>query len=442
MQISISSVTIPSDRQRKTFHEDEIKGLAQSFKSIGQLQPIVIRQDNTLVCGEKRIRAAKLLNWSNIEAVYFESLDPAAQELAELDENVRRSNLSWQETASAYTKLHELLKSRDSDWTIEKTANYVGLDFSQITKYITAQRMRLNHPDKVEHCTSLSQVLGVAERMRNRAVEKELSKAPVVQSVEALFSEPAIPASQPQLPPKEISVSDRIICTDFHQWAASFSGEPFNFLHCDFPYGINHQKSEQGGAQDWGAYEDTPEIYWSLCETLRANWDRLVAPSAHIMFWFSLNFYQPTIEFFQSLGKDVSINPFPLIWAKSDGSGILPDPRRGPRRTYETAFIISRGDRFVVKSVANHYAAPTTKKVHISEKPQPVLRHFFKLFVDENSTVLDPTCGGGNALAVAEEMKAAKVFGLDLNPEYVDFARAALRRANTFGKLDDLGVEL
>lgn len=442
MQIPLSSITILPNRQRRKIDQGEIEGLAQSFKTLGQLQPIVLRKDNTLVCGEKRLRAAQLLSWPTISAVYFESLDPAAQELAELDENVRRSNLSWQETSAAYSKIHELLKAKNEKWTLEQTANYVGFDFAWLSRYITAHKMLVTHKDKVEHCTSLSQVLGVAERMRNRAVEKELAQAPVVQSVEQLFAEPTIPSAQTAPPPKEISAHERVIQADFHSWADGYSGEPFNFLHCDFPYGINHQKSEQGGAEDWGAYEDTPEIYWALCDSLKRNWAKLVAPSAHIMFWFSLNFYQRTIEFFESLGEDVRINPFPLVWAKSDCSGILPDPRRGPRRTYETAFIISRGDRYVVKSIANHYAAPTTKRVHISEKPQPVLRHFFKLFVDENSTVLDPTCGGGNALAVAEEMKAKSVFGLDLNEEYVSFARAALRRANTFGKLEDLGVDL
>ncbi len=59
----------------------------------------------------------------------------------------------------------------------------------------------------------------------------------------------------------------------------------------------------------------------------------------------------------------------------------------------------------------------------MSEKPKPVLRHFFRLFVDEYSTVLDPTCGSANALMVAEEMGAKQVLGLEIDKEFYELAK-------------------
>jgi ParB/RepB/Spo0J family partition protein len=44
----------------------DIDGLAASIKELGLLQPIVVRPDGVLVAGERRLRAAKLLGWTEI----------------------------------------------------------------------------------------------------------------------------------------------------------------------------------------------------------------------------------------------------------------------------------------------------------------------------------------------------------------------------------------
>ena len=113
----------------------------------------------------------------------------------------------------------------------------------------------------------------------------------------------------------------------------------------------------------------------------------------------------------------------PLVSIKSDKSGILSTPRRQPRRIYETALLGSRGDRHLVRPVANAFASPSIKTIHMSEKPKPVLHHFFRLFVDEFSTVLDPTCGSANALMVAEEMGAKEVLGLEMDKGFYELAK-------------------
>lgn len=48
------------------------------------------------------------------------------------------------------------------------------------------------------------------------------------------------------------------------------------------------------------------------------------------------------------------------------------------------------------------------------------------MFVDNNTRMLDPTCGGGSALRVAESLGAEHVLGLEINDEYVANARRAL----------------
>jgi len=97
-----------------------------------------------------------------------------------------------------------------------------------------------------------------------------------------------------------------------------------------------------------------------------------------------------------------------------------------PRRIYETCLFGHRGDRKIVSSVANAYGAPTDRSQHMSAKPEPVLRHFFRMFVDENSTVLDPTCGSGTALRAAESLGAAHILGIEVNEEFAERAAFAV----------------
>ena len=103
---------------------------------------------------------------------------------------------------------------------------------------------------------------------------------------------------------------------------------------------------------------------------------------------------------------------------------------------YETALFGSRGDRLIVSVVANLYPAPTDTSQHISAKPEEMLRHFFSMFVDEKSKVLDPTCGSGTALRAAKGLRAEYVLGIEKNEGFAERATRAFKdwlRANGNG---------
>ena len=158
--------------------------------------------------------------------------------------------------------------------------------------------------------------------------------------------------------------------------------------------------------------------------------------SAHMIFWFSMEYYYETLTFFEKNAPSLDFQRFPLIWHKTDNKGILPDPRRGPRRVYETAFLVARGDRPIVRAVSNAYGAPKGSGDHQSEKPEPMLRHFFQMVVDENTRLLDPTCGSGSSLRAAESLGAKHTLGLEINPEFASTARSALRKFRTLRAME------
>jgi ParB family chromosome partitioning protein len=390
---------------RETRQRRELTGideLAWSIQSLGLINPIVIERSGKLRAGERRLTAVKSLGWTHINVQYVDELNEAELQLLELEENVRRIELSWQDQCQAITNYHKLRKAQNVDWTIAKTASALHLSESEVrTKMGVA--IEIDRDERVAAAPKYSVARGIVERntARRKASEKEI----LIKEETGVSPTRAAP----------------LLNESFIDWSASYSGPKFNFIHCDFPYGVKADNHNQGAAASFGGYTDTPETYYALLDALRDSMSNVVAESAHLMFWFSMDYYEYTRNRLNEMGWKV--NNFPLIWYKSDGSSILPDPKRGPRRAYETCFMASRSDRFIIRATSNHVSFPNTKTIHMSEKPVGMLKKFMEMFVDEYTTILDPTCGSGNALKAAESLGATRSLGLEINTEFFNLAK-------------------
>jgi predicted RNA methylase len=64
-----------------------------------------------------------------------------------------------------------------------------------------------------------------------------------------------------------------------------------------------------------------------------------------------------------------------------------------------------------------------------------MLRHFFRMFVDEYISMLDLTCGSGTSLRAAESLGAQYVLGLELDPTNRENAVTELNRARTLAAM-------
>ena len=207
-------------------------------------------------------------------------------------------------------------------------------------------------------------------------------------------------------------------------------------MHCDFPYGVYHGGNfgTDSIETDKTLYENNQEIYWKLLQALNDNVERIASYSAHMMFWFSMNFYQETKDLLTKAGWAVQNHP--LIWHKTDGRGIAPALNIYPKRTYDTALLCSRGNRPLVKQGANSYGGPgVTSLIHPSQKPEPMLQYFMAMLVDETTTVFDPTAGSGSALRAAEACGAKYILGLELDPGHAAEANTATLRARTLREM-------
>lgn len=416
-----------SSRDRKDL--GDLTDLKISIQAIGIINPPVITKDGRLVAGERRVTCAKELGWTHITVQFKEDLSERQLKRLELDENIKRKELTWQEDALAFWRYHQLCVEDDPKWTKNETADALGVGWSIVYKKLDVAEALLSADQRVLEAPKFSTALGIVQRTTARRKDAEL---------EALDQEIGHVERPPQ---EEIVVEEEdeedhpFILSDFKVWSAAYSGPRFNLIHCDFPYGINADKHNQGAAPSFGGYGDSEENYWRLIGVLFEGMDRFVAPAAHLIFWFSMKYYTKTVQSLTAMGW--TVNPHPLIWWRSDNSGILPDPRRMPRQVYETALLCSRGDRFLVRAKSNLIAASNTKEYHMSEKPKNMLRHFLEMVVDDTTSILDPTCGSGNALIVAHQLGASTVLGIEANEEFYEKAKENWK-ANTQGEEDGL----
>ena len=99
------------NQPRKTFRDDALDELAESIKSRGMLQPIVVRDPEhdghyEIIAGERRWRAAQKAQIHQVPVIIREFDDVTALEIA-IIENIQREQLNaWEEgEAVSYTHL-------------------------------------------------------------------------------------------------------------------------------------------------------------------------------------------------------------------------------------------------------------------------------------------------------------------------------------------------
>ena len=449
--MKIKEVDIDSIKDRVNPQREKPRGvedLADSIKRIGLINPITLDDDGALIAGGNRIEAYKRLGYKTIPAVYQKDLSSLDKQLMELDENIRRVDLTWQEECHTLNDLNEILREAHPDWNKEQRANYAGYKGAHFGQLCKVARELIKKNELVMSAGNVTVAMNVIERSYRRKLDNEsnelwdlLAEETKIKELENGSSSKGLtPAKKAKAKPKK---KQEIINGDFCKWSEAYDGPKFNLIHCDFPYGIQHGKSEQGGAKTWRAYEDSPDDYWKLLRSLAANRDKLLYPSAHMIFWFSMRFYTETLEFFSKHMPEMEVDHQPLIWHKTDNKGIIRNAKHTPRNITETALFITRGNREIIKSVANCYGAPTqkSKATHISEKPVPVLRHFFQLCCDGYSEILDPTCGSGSALRAADSMGAKRVFGIELDKDYAEDAANQLSETRNMARFSNSLME-
>lgn len=138
-EIPIENIDVNPYQPRTEFEQTELQELAESIKSHGIIQPLIVMSENDwkfrLIAGERRLRAAKLAGLKTVPAI-SRTLNQQQQLEVALIENVQRSDLRPLEQAVAYEKLVDQF-----NMTHDKIGKSVGKATSTITNIIRLQKL-------------------------------------------------------------------------------------------------------------------------------------------------------------------------------------------------------------------------------------------------------------------------------------------------------------
>jgi len=342
-QIDPNTIVVDrANRQRKTL--EDIDDLARSITRVGLIHPPVIDRDTLLLrTGERRLTAVLQLGWTQMPVQYSDQLTDHEAQILELEENISRVDIDWHDQALAIHYYHNLLADQGGG-SMSATGEQLGFSESKISRWLIVAEELIAGNQLVQSADKLSVAIGLAERSRERKQDVELEAIDVLKSTTPIAIEATTASSSDTLkiPVLEPVTNIPLLNTDFLTWAKDYSGPKFNFIHCDFPYGVGADTRKQGNVTTkiHGTYADSEDVYWELLNCFINNADKFISKKAHILFWFSMDYYSKTVAAF--LDNNWVVNPFPVVWYKTDNAGLLPDPKRGPRRIYETALLITR----------------------------------------------------------------------------------------------------
>ena len=202
-KISTANLKPSPSQPRRLFDKNSINELAESIKSKGLVQPILVRPSPTepgtyeIIAGERRWRAAQIAQLHEVPAVVRKLDDVEALEIA-IIENVQRSDLSPIEEAAGYKRLIE-----NHGHTQEVLAEIVGKSRSHIANIIRL----LGLPQSIQDMISEGKLSsGHARAIMNSAFPEQLAEKIVSDNLSVRAAENLAKQSKPRV--KKVKLKD------------------------------------------------------------------------------------------------------------------------------------------------------------------------------------------------------------------------------------------
>lgn len=429
-KLKISDVIIGSDRARKDFsHLFDVK---TSIESIGLLQPIgVQRIDFTtkwqLIFGETRLKAAMMIPAMNGEIAYTEHIDRNDLQMKEmeLEENLKRANLTWSEQAFNNLQIDQLkrklygdqTKENPEGWSHKKTADISGV-----------------------HRTSIVQQIGIARKMLERPeLRKRVENLPMPVAVRVIKQIEDAERSERLVASGELQLTSEL----FHNNALDFlllqAPDSISLILTDPPFGMETIESRKGDsfvtdagksssylAQLKPSDNSTLPFVLSLLESVLPECFRVLKPGSHFYMFFDGEMLGEIKSLVTKSGFTIS---WPiLIWDKGRSTTIFrgsnylscyesilfawkpPEPRR-----------LQSSSSAILKFSPLH----AVKKTHIFEKPLDLLCDLIKRSTNHGDLVCDPFAGSASTLDAARQC-GRRAIGCELDRENFIKAQARL----------------
>lgn len=431
MIVDLADVRVPEHRQRREFPEKKQKELRESIEKLGMLHPIVVRplhlttEENNgrrggvwmLVAGERRLRVVnalasdKMSYWCNNEEiepgkVYVTrtiDLDPIELQEAELDENLQRLDLTWQERTAALNGILSLRKAQNPERTV--TVAEVAREVSETTD---------------ANFNTVRKEMARAEFVQGMMSNPEVAKARTAEEAFKVATRIAESEFTAYLQQKKGETTEHeIICGDCISEMSKLERGVYDVILADPPYGIGADTFGDAGPEH--TYADDPETALKIARQIILHGLILAKPSAHLYMFCDSDFFLELRNFAAANGWTTWRTP--IIWAKAGGQGHNPVPGQAIRRKFEMILYAYRGDRPALLPMDDvlRDIAQVTEGLHAAEKPVDLYRRLLSRSCKPGDRVLDPCCGVGPVFEAGNVVRA-RVTGIELNPHFAKIA--------------------
>lgn len=427
LRVDISGLKIPEYRQRKDFDETKVVELASSIQTHGLLQAIVVRSTPTgleLVAGERRTRALTILSgleesynfggisWpcTHIPGVSLGSLSQLDAESAELEENIRRVDLSWQEQASATARLVDIRRRQAA------AANAEQPTVADLAAEVRPEGGR----DWAETATRREIIL--AKNLDKPEIKKAKTREEAWKALQRLEEGERSVALARLVGQTFSAASHTLVQADCLEWMAKQPSDQFDVILTDPPYGIDADSFGDAGGRltyQTHTYKDS-----AVAVPPFSDFYRLAKPEAHLYACCDIDFFHEWKAAAQAAGWYVHRTP--LINYKRDGSRV-PLPEHGPQRKYELILYAIKGNRRVTRIYPDVIETHGDDNLgHGAQKPVALFIDLLRRSVRPGDTVLDPFAGTGTAIIAAHELQC-KCTAVEMNEQYYGIALKRLQ---------------
>uniref|UniRef100_A0A6M3LH64 ParB-like N-terminal domain-containing protein n=1 Tax=viral metagenome TaxID=1070528 RepID=A0A6M3LH64_9ZZZZ len=416
-------IMVEEDRLRKSFDPKKLQDLVTSFLDKGQLQPGVCRREDDkifLIAGERRLRACRTAK-IDFAFTLIEETNPLRIKEIELEENLCRDDLTWQEKVDAVEKLHALEQELhgvarvgvSGGHGVKDTAEIIGVSVGKTQADLElAAFMEI---EQVRNAPNRSEAMKVIKRLKEEyARSQSLKKAQEGSGTTLTFSKVETdnlsPEEQAEIKMREkiLFYGPRVIHGRMEDEIQTLLAEnkTFDLVLFDPPWGVAFDSvGQHDGSVE--TYEDDPEVILPQLEGWLKTLFEIMSENSHLYLFFGIVNHNLVYDLLEKIGFQT--NRMPLIWHKL-GTHRTRNPDTWPGRSYEPIAYARKGKKLLIRKGAPD-VIPTPSPTKAMKDIQPSAKHpdiyldLLKRSAFPGDKVLDPMCGSGMMAVAAEVLR-------------------------------------
>lgn len=391
--IPISDVKVSRDRIREDL--GPIDKLVDSIKQYGQLQPIIVDENNELIDGMRRYTATAKAGITNILAMRRADVDELLYRELELETNIQRKDMTWQERVRSIAEIDKIRRIKDPTWNQPKTAALAGVAQRDVSYAVNVAKMVDLFPE-IATAKSLNQAISWAKH-----------KAATAERLISVAASPEIYES----------IEECITLGDSIDVIKQLPSETFHAVITDPPFGIDYKSRKVNMAGVETLYDDSKDDYERILSIL-PNIYRVIKPNGWLVWFFGMSWYERVYNDLTSAG--FAVDPIPIVWNRSDGTCHTNRADLYMAKAYDVAFHCRKGNpEMILRGKPNVITVPpvaTNDRELTIERPVELYAEIIKRLTVPGEYIADFFVGSGSALAAAASTHR-RYWGCELNPE-------------------------